>query len=140
MKKEVTLSIQGRQTYQDQEPEIIELVTEGTLEETSAGWELLYQESNLTGLEGVTTSFLVQQDKIVLTRTGKLNSQMVFVLDQPHESLYQMEFGALLITVCATKISCNLSEAGGFVDLDYRIEIEQSSAGMINYHLEIRPL
>jgi len=134
------LSIRGKQTYMDQDPEIIELVTEGTLEETSAGWELLYQESNLTGLEGVTTSFLVQQDKIVLTRTGKLNSQMVFVLDQPHESLYQMEFGALLITVCATKISCNLSEAGGFVDLDYRIEIEQSSAGMINYHLEIRPL
>lgn len=140
MKQNVMLSIRGRQTYMDQDPEIIELVTEGTLEETSAGWELLYQESNLTGLEGVTTSFLVQQDKIVLTRTGKLNSQMVFVLDQPHESLYQMEFGALLITVCATKISCNLSEAGGFVDLDYRIEIEQSSAGMINYHLEIRPL
>ncbi len=140
MKQNVMLSIRGKQTYMDQDPEIIELVTEGTLEETSAGWELLYQESNLTGLEGVTTSFLVQQDKIVLTRTGKLNSQMVFVLDQPHESLYQMEFGALLITVCATKISCNLSEAGGFVDLDYRIEIEQSSAGMINYHLEIRPL
>jgi len=140
VKQNVMLSIRGKQTYMDQDPEIIELVTEGTLEETSAGWELLYQESNLTGLEGVTTSFLVQQDKIVLTRTGKLNSQMVFVLDQPHESLYQMEFGALLITVCATKISCNLSEAGGFVDLDYRIEIEQSSAGMINYHLEIRPL
>ena len=140
MKQNVMLSIRGKQTYMDQDPEIIELVTEGTLEETSAGWELLYQESNLTGLEGVTTSFLVQQDKIVLTRTGKLNSQMVFVLDQPHESLYQMEFGALLITVCATKISCNLSEAGGFVDLDYRIEIEQSSAGMINYHLDIRPL
>ena len=39
MKKEVILSIQGRQAYQDQEPDVIELVTEGTLE--YRGWQYL---------------------------------------------------------------------------------------------------
>ena len=139
MKQKVMLSIRGKQSYMDQDPEIIELVTEGTFEKTESGWEILYQESDLTGMAGVTTSFLIEPDRIVLTRTGKLKSQMIFVLDQPHESLYQMDFGALLLTVCATNIQCDLSEKGGSVDLDYRIEIEQSSAGMINYHLEIQP-
>ncbi len=140
MKQNVMLSIRGRQSYMDQEPEVIELVTEGTLEKLENGWEILYQETSLTGMEGVTTSFLIQPDRIVLTRTGSLKSQMVFSLGKPHESLYQMDFGALLITVCATRIQCDLSEQGGVVDLDYRIEIEQSSAGTIDYHLDIKPM
>ncbi|MBR5570706.1 MAG: DUF1934 domain-containing protein [Oscillospiraceae bacterium] len=140
MKQKVLLSIRGVQSYADQEPDVIELVTEGTLEKLGNGWEILYEETKLTGMEGVTTSFLIEPDKIVLTRTGSLKSQMIFTLDKPHDSLYQMDFGALMITVCATKIHTDLSERGGTVDLDYRIEIEQNSAGMIEYHLDMRPL
>lgn len=139
MKKEVMLSIRGRQSYLDQDPDVIELVTEGTLEQIPGGWELCYEESDLTGLAGVTTTFRLEQEQIILNRTGKLNSQMVFQVGVPHDSLYQMEFGALMITVCATAISSTLTEAGGTVDLCYRIEIEQSSAGNIDYHLEISP-
>ena len=140
MKQKVLLSIRGVQSYADQEPDVIELVTEGTLEKLGDGWEILSEETKLTGMEGVTTSFLIEPDKIVLTRTGSLKSQMIFTLDKPHDSLYQMDFGALMITVCATKIHTDLSERGGTVDLDYRIEIEQNSAGMIEYHLDMRPL
>ena len=78
MKRTVVLSIQGKQHYDDQEPEVIELVTEGTLEFRDGGWDIAYEESALTGLEGVTTTFRVQPDQITLTRTGKLNSQMIF--------------------------------------------------------------
>ena len=139
MKQAVMLSICGKQSYMDQEPEIIELVTEGTLEQTETGWEIVYQESELTGLAGVTTSFSMEPGKIVLTRTGPLKSQMVFRQGVPHDSLYQMEFGALLITVCAKKIDYSICDQGGTVDLSYQIEIEQSSAGMIDYHLQTSP-
>ena len=140
MKNNVMLTIRGTQRYMDQEPEVIELVTEGLLEKKDDSWEITYQESHLTGLEGVTTNFSVQPDKIVLTRTGPLKSQMVFALGEPHESLYQMEFGALLITVCGTKIDYTITDRGGTVDLDYSIEIEQSSAGTISYHLDMKPI
>lgn len=139
MKKNVTLSICGRQTYIDQEPDVIELVTEGTMEQVGNGWELLYEESALTGMEGVTTSFFVEPEQIVLTRSGRLHSQMVFQLGIAHDSLYQMDFGALMITVCATKLETDLTENGGTVDLNYNIEIENTAAGTIDYHLEIRP-
>ncbi len=139
MKIPVVLSIEGRQNYVGQEPDVIELVTEGTLEQTKLGWDICYAESSLTGLEGVMTSFLVEPDKITLTRTGKLHSQMVFQEGKCHDSLYQMEFGALLLSVCATKICTALSAQGGTVDLSYHIEIEKSAAGSIDYHLEIRP-
>ena len=138
MKKAVVLSIRGTQNYIGQEPDVIELVTEGTLEELPNGWELRYCESDLTGLEGVETTFCVQGNTITLTRTGKLNSQMVFREGVPHDSLYQMEFGALMLTVCATEVAANITAAGGTIDLRYTIEIEQNSAGEIDYHLDIK--
>ena len=138
MKFPVVLSIEGRQSYLDQEPEVIELVTEGTMEACDGGWDLSYEESDLTGLQGVTTTFRIRPGEVVLNRTGKLTSQMVFVEGKQHDSLYQMEFGALMLSVCATRVEYDLTEAGGTVDLSYKIEIEQTSAGMIDYHLVIR--
>ena len=78
MKQSIMLSIRGRQAYMDQEPDTIELVTEGTMEYVDGGWNICYEESELTGLAGVTTNFRVESGKVTLTRTGKLNSQMIF--------------------------------------------------------------
>jgi len=138
MKNTVLLSIRGQQTYQNQEPDTIELVTEGTLEFRDGGWDISYEETSLTGLEGVTTTFRVEPDRIVLTRTGKLNSQMIFREGEVHDSLYQMEFGALMISVMASTIRANINKDGGTVDLLYAIEIENSASGTVDYHLDIQ--
>ena len=136
--KTVLLSIKGKQSYLDQEPEIIELMTEGTMEYCAGGWDIRYEETDLTGLQGTTTIFRVEPECITLTRQGPLNSQMIFREGVFHESLYQMEFGALMITVCATKLVHDITENGGTVDLTYGIDIEQSAGGMVEYHLDIR--
>ena len=138
MKTAVVLSIEGRQTYADQEPEIIELVTEGTMEFTKGGWDISYEESALTGLEGVTTVFRVEPGKVTLTRKGALNSQMVFQEGVPHDSLYQMAFGTLMLTVKATYVFFDIVPDGGVIDLSYNINIENTEAGVIDYHLDIR--
>ena len=139
MTQQVMLSLRGEPRYMGQEPDVIELVTEGTLKKASAGWELTYEESSLTGLEGVRTTFLLEDGCVTLTRTGKLHSQMVFREGISHDSLYQMEFGALMIRVCASSLCWDLTWDGGTVDLKYTIEIEQSAAGTVDYHLEIQP-
>ena len=134
----VTLSLRGEQSYPGQDPDVIELVTEGTLENLDDGWNLCYEESELTGLAGVCTTFQIQDKTVTLIRTGKLNSQMVFEEGVPHDSLYEMEFGALMLTVCAIRVETNLTQAGGTIDLKYSIEVEHNAAGMIDYHLDIK--
>ena len=138
MKQEVVLSIRGSQHYADTDPETIELVTEGTMEFRDGGWDICYEESALTGLEGVTTTFRVEPGKVTLSRSGKLNSQMVFQQGIPQESLYQMDFGALLLIVEATFVYFDIVPDGGVIDLSYKIEIENTAAGTIDYHLDIR--
>ncbi len=138
MKLSVVLSLTGKQTYMGQEPDAIEFVTDGTLEIQDSCCRLCYEESALTGLEGVQTTFLLEDNCVTLTRTGKLQSQMVFREGVSHESLYRMEFGALMISVCASTVSWTLNEQGGTVDLKYRIEIENSAAGTVDYHLTVK--
>ena len=138
MKQAVVLAIEGRQTYADQEPEIIQLVTEGTMELVDGGWDISYEESALTGLEGVTTTFRVEPGKVTLTRKGALNSQMIFQEGIPHDSLYQMAFGTLMLTVKATSVFFDIVPDGGVIDLSYHINIENTEAGVIDYHLDIR--
>lgn len=134
----VILSIQGRQTYMDQEPDVIRLDTEGTMEYRDGGWDITYEESELTGMAGVTTTFRVESDKVTLIRTGKLSSTMVFQEGVSHDSLYRMEFGALMISVKATRLFYDIVPDGGSIDLVYNIVIENTEAGVIDYHLDIR--
>ena len=138
MSTNVVLSIRGRQSYADQEPDVIELVTDGTMEYRNGGWNISYEESSLTGMEGVTTTFRVEPGMVTLSRSGALNSQMVFQEGVSHDSLYQMDFGALMLTVKATRVYYDIVEDGGTIDLVYDIDIENSSAGVIVYHLDIR--
>lgn len=140
MKIPVMLKISGRQNYLDQDPEIIELTTEGVLERSGEGWRICYEESELTGLKGVTTTFHIVPGKVSLIRTGALRSEMHFEVGQYHHSLYQMEFGALQITVYASQVDYELDETGGAVDLVYAIDIENTASGLIIYHLEVDPL
>lgn len=138
MTQPVVLSIRGRQAYADQEPEVIELLTEGVMEFRDGGWDITYEESELTGLAGVTTTFRVEPGKVILTRTGALKSRMVFQEGVAHDSLYQMAFGALMLTVKAVSVFYDIVPDGGVIDLVYNIEIENTEAGVIDYHLDIR--
>lgn len=138
--KKVLLSITVKQAYQGQEPEVMELVSEGTMEFANGGWDISYQESDLTGLQGVTTTFRVEPDKVTLIRTGPLCSTMEFRIGESHDSLYQMEFGALMLTVTTRHLFFDILPEGGCIDLVYDIEIEKSEGGTVDYHLDIRAI
>jgi len=139
MKKEVLISIRGTQTTPDGEPETIELTTVGTLEQIEDRTILSYQESDLTGLDGTTTSFYIEPGRIVLERVGTVESVMEFEEGKCTESLYRIAEGALLLRVYARKMEVHLERVPGWFSLTYGIEIEGTSAGIIDYHITVQP-
>ena len=140
MKQKVMLSILGRQSYDGAEPDTIQLTTEGTMEFHNGGWDIRYEETELTGMAGVTTTFRVEPGQVILTRSGALRSQMIFQLGQSHESLYDMGFGALLMRIHTEHLFFDITPDYGVIDLVYGIDIEHSAAGVVDYHLEIEAL
>ena len=140
MAQSVLISIAGTQRFLGEEPETIELVTNGSYSYEPGLITISYVETEMTGLEGVVTTFTIEDErKVTLRRVGKVNSRMVFVLGQRDESLYDCGFGTLLIAVCARQMTVLLNERGGVFDLEYSIDIDSSACGTNSYHIEIRP-
>ena len=59
----VLLIIRGEQYFDDVDPNETKLMTDGTMEVTEEGYLLTYQESELTGMEGTTTTFKVRKSR-----------------------------------------------------------------------------
>ena len=140
MNSNVMLTIRSKQAYIGQEPDVIELVTEAASYPGADGWYISYEESDLTGLQGVVTTFCVKPEEITLRRTGRLQSEMVFKEGYRHESLYQMEFGALMMAVTARSIRCDVGPRGGEIAITSGIEIEHNTAGTVEYHVTVKPM
>ena len=133
------LAIKGVQQYRDQDPDIIELTTEASLTGEGGVLFLRYAESDLTGLKGTDTTFELRGDKVILRRTGAVTSEMVFVCGEVHQSLYNTEEGALLITVHTTAVEDKMTLTGGSLHVSYDITIEGLGTGTIDYWLSVRP-
>lgn len=139
MEKDVMISIKGKQTYPDGTPEVIELVTEGKLEDRGEeGITLSYQESPVTGLEGTLTTIQVEPRRVTLLRMGAYNSQMVFEEGRRHMSMYNTPYGALSVGIHTRKMRSSLSGRGGDVTIYYALEIEHGTAGRNMFHINVR--
>ena len=139
MTENVIISIKGKQLYAESSPDEIELVTAGTLKRDSrGGYTVSYQESELTGLEGTTTRLHIDGRKVTLLREGNINSQMVFEEGRRHLSMYETPYGELSIGVNTRRMRSTLGEAGGDLEIDYAIEIDNLLAGQNLFRMNVR--
>jgi uncharacterized beta-barrel protein YwiB (DUF1934 family) len=134
----VLLSIRGEQYFDDADPDETELMTEGTLEMTGDGLRLSYQETALTGMEGTSTAFEVRGPRVILTRTGTVNSQMIFEEGRQHTSLYETPFGELTVDIQTGRLRHNLSERGGVMEIRYSIAVEHTVTGRNCFKIRVK--
>ena len=132
----VLLSIRGEQYFDDIDPDATELMTDGTLEVTEDGLVLSYEESELTGMEGTTTTFEVCGPRVTLTRA--VNSQMVFEEGRQHTSLYETPFGELSVDIQTGRLRHNLTERGGIMEIQYSIAVEHTVTGRNCFKIRVK--
>ena len=113
----------------------MELVTQGVLEAGEGDLTLSYRESELTGLEGTTTTFRIGKDRITLTREGTLNSEMVFQEGEKHVSLYETPYGGLTLGVKTRKArsGLSLSPVGGDLEIAYALDVDEALGLLVRY-------
>ena len=139
MDKNVILSIRGQQVYDKEEPEVTELVTEGTLIPGEDGrFTLRYQESELTGLEGTNTTIAVETGRVTILREGQVNSQMVFQEGRRHLTMYNTPYGTLAIGVNTRHMKVDLDETGGSIEINYALEVDHAVAGENLFQIYVR--
>ena len=135
----ILLSVRGEQYFEGVDPDATELMTEGTLTVMPEGFRIAYEQTELTGMQGTTTAFEVHGPMVTLTRTGKVNSQMVFEKGRQHTSLYETPFGELTVDIQTSELRHNLTDRGGVMEIRYSIAVEHTVTGRNCFKLRVRP-
>ncbi|MGI6778519.1 MAG: DUF1934 domain-containing protein [Acetivibrionales bacterium] len=138
MNKDVIISVKGSQTAENQQDDILELVTEGKYYKKGETYYVSYNESEVTGMEGTTTTLKVDGDIVTLIRFGAVNSQFVFQKGQRHICHYDTAYGAFTIGVYANEVNVNINDSGGEIRVDYQLEIGNNRFGVNDFHMLIR--
>ena len=134
----VRLWVQGEQYFDGVDPDETELMTEGTLEVQGDTLRLSYEESELTGMKGTTTTFEVRGGQVILSRWGSVNSQMVFEEGRQHTSLYETSFGEMTIDVQTSRLRHSLTEQGGVLEIRYTIAVEHAVTGRNSFKIRVK--
>lgn len=138
MHKDVIISVKGSQVSPDNEASTLELVTEGRYYRKGDTYYVSYKESEVTGMEGTTTTLKVSNGIVTLMRFGTINSQFIFQEGQKHVSYYDTTYGAFTIGVLANHVAIAVNDSGGEISVDYQLEIDNNKTGMNDFHMLIR--
>ncbi|KGF47189.1 hypothetical protein HMPREF0872_05805 [Veillonella montpellierensis DNF00314] len=122
--KQVLVSVKSIQRDRDGEDTVVELISSGRYYERQGVKYIIYNESEVTGLEGVKTTIKVYPNSVVLLRTGDVNMRHQYVLNEKHESVYQTPYGQLHMAVYTHEFNVSIQDGIGSVHLGYDISVD----------------
>lgn len=138
-KNKYIISIKGLQTYEDEDNNTdISLLTEGDFVFQDGVYFIDYEESELTGLEGTSTSIEVGTNYVSLQRSGTVSTNMLFMKDRKTSSYYNTPYGDMQIDIFTDNLNIQMSPDGGRINVDYFIDINNMNTGKNNFEIEIR--
>ncbi|MBR5535107.1 MAG: DUF1934 domain-containing protein [Clostridia bacterium] len=135
--KKVYVSIIG-ESLVDGDGDKTEMVTEGEYTMRGGKYLLRYNEHLSDMDDGCTTVIRFDENSVVMSRSGNINTQMIFETGKRHVSHYETPLGSFTIGISTDVLKKNIGENGGDVEIKYILDIN-NSAQVENYlHLNIR--
>lgn len=138
MNKNVIISVKGVQTSSSKDANQLELVTEGKYYKKGNSYYVTYKESEVTGMEGTTTTLKISDGVVTLMRFGMVNTQFIFEQGQKHVSYYDTTYGTFTVGVYTSEVDINVDDKGGEVRVDYHLEIDNNKSGTNDFRMFIR--
>lgn len=131
------IKIIGTQTVDD-EQDVVELTTRGTLEPTEDGWQLCYHETEATGMEGTITQLALSTDRLSLLRSGTHPSMLILEKNKRHHCNYQTPYGSIDLGTYASELTYNLSPKGGTVKFSYTLGFNGGVSSSHTVHITVQ--
>lgn len=102
--------------------DVIELVTEATMEYNQDCIIINYDESDIAESEGTKTRLKIYKNKLIMTKVGDISSRMEFEKNKNYNNLYSTPYGTLDLDFSTISYNNALDEFGkGSVDIEYKV-------------------
>ena len=121
------------------EPEEVAISSIGKLKRENGRFEISYDETEATGMEGSVTSVSFAEDQpeiISMMRSGSVSTALVFEEHKRHHCIYNTPYMPFEICVHTLKVDNKLREEGT-LSLDYVIEIRGAQAERTKFNMQI---
>ncbi|MBR4150897.1 MAG: DUF1934 domain-containing protein [Firmicutes bacterium] len=134
------LKITGKTADED---DGIEFITEGKFCRKGPLLFIQYPESELSGMEGCTTSLTVGKNKVRLRRSGEplaVDTVMEFEKGKRFLGVYETPFGPLGMEILTDSIEKELEEDGrGRLSINYSVSLKGVSDARKTLDIELTP-
>lgn len=120
-----------------QQDETMDLLVSGKLTLVPEGVRLVYDELMDEKLEHVEMN--IRQDMIMVNRNGDFSSQMSFRMGMRSEGIYQTPFGAIDLATYCTRLSYDINEDGGTIQIVYQLDMNGHFAAVHEIELNMVP-
>lgn len=135
MKRKVLVSVISNNDMEDK----IEVITPGVLEKDGDAIKVAYEETKISGMEGTTTSIIINKDDFILERVGTTNTRMEFKKDTGTIAMYNTPYGILDMSIFTNEILLNVDEEkGGKIKAKYDMSIGGQNPIKTNIEINIK--
>ena len=108
------------------EENTIELTTEGKVYEKNNALYLVYEETEISGMEGSTTTLKIESEgRVSMKRYGSADSQMIFEEGKRYSGMYKTPYGNFNMEIKTTmlKLAIESEKKKGKIEIAYHMLI-----------------
>ena len=99
MKKYAAITVSAKARYEDGGREEALYRAAGVMEDLPAGYRVIYDEPEESGMAGTETVLVISPRRVELSHTGAVRSHLVFAEGETHTSAYETPYGTLPLSV-----------------------------------------
>ena len=123
--KKVNLFTKSIQTDKTGDKSKIEFFVESSYVEKNDYIYITYKESEISGMEGTTTTLKINTNSLSILRFGTYNSKLEFRQNEETLTNYQTPYGNIPITITTRLLEVDLNQDGkSNIHLKYSLEAE----------------
>lgn len=134
----VHLKVINRQTLSGEEPQALELVTEARYAFKNGIHYLLYDESELSGLDAARTTLKITPERVSIRRHGNTESLLQFEVGRRYTTQYPTPYGSMKLEMTTQALTVDISEGPkGHIGIRYTMMMQSSLESKNEIDIEI---
>lgn len=135
----IMLKILSTQISRAGEDEQVEFITEGKYYQKNNAVYLVYQETEVLGIDGNVTTLKIRDEKVRMKRYGPVNTEMYFEQGKRVTGEYETPFGSMPMELLTNQVINQLNqETGkGMISIDYDLSIRGLAGSHNRLNVEI---
>lgn len=137
MDKKAVISIVSNAMLDEME-DAIEVVSPGKFIKLENGYKAIYEETEISGMKGTTTTLTINNKEVVLEREGTTNTKMHFNKKESSVAMYQTPYGLLELGIHTKGLLVDMNEDGGKLEINYAMTIAGEVSVDTNLSLKIK--